>query len=83
MISYSFTLIQGFHQRCPLLMNLRIIVAEILTIFVDADTRIKGMQIRGHEIKMVIFADDATICLRDFSCLTKIEFFYLKKKLFK
>ena len=54
-------------------MLLCIIVAEVLAIFIDADTRIKGIQIGDHEIKIVNFADDTTIFLRDFSCLTKIE----------
>ena len=41
--------------------------------FIDADTRIKGIQIGDREIKIVNFAYDITIFLRDFSCLTKIE----------
>ena len=73
LLSDSFTLIQGFHQGCPLSMLLWIIVAEVLAIFIDADTRIKGIQIGDHEIKIVNFAYDTTIFLRDFSCLTKIE----------
>ena len=35
--------------------------------------RIKGIQIGDHEIKIVNFADNTTIFLRYFSCLTKIE----------
>ena len=54
-------------------MLLSIIVTEVLVIFIDVDTRIKGMQIGDHKIKIVKFADDATIFLRDFSCLNKIE----------
>ena len=53
-------------------MLLCIIVAEVLTIFIDANTRIKGIQIGDHEIKIVNCADDTTIFLRNFSCLTKI-----------
>ena len=51
-----------------------IIVAELLAIFIDADTRIKSIQIGDHEIKIVNFVDDTTIFLRDFSCLTKKQF---------
>ena len=65
LLSESFTLIQGFHQGFPLSM-LCIIVAEILT-------RIKGIQIGDHEVKIVNFADDTTIFLRDFSCFTKTK----------
>ena len=69
MISYFFTLIQGFHQGCPLSMLLCIIVAKILAIFIDVDTSIKD--IINHEIKMIIFTNDITIFFRDVSCFTK------------
>ena len=48
-------------------------MAEVLGIFIDANMRIKGIQIGDHEIKIVNFAHDTTIFLRDFSCLTEIE----------
>ena len=48
-------------------------MAEVLAIFIDANTRIKGMQIVDHEIKIVNFAYDTTIFLRDYCCLTRIE----------
>ena len=51
-------------------MWLYIIMSEVLAILTDADTRIKGMQIRDYEIKIVNFADDATIFITGFSCLT-------------
>ena len=43
LLSKSFTFIQGFHQGCPLSVLLCITVAEVLAIFIDADTRIKGI----------------------------------------
>ena len=61
LLSESFTLIQGFHQGCPRSMLLCIIVTEVLAIFTDGDTRIKGIQIGDQEIKVVNFADDTTI----------------------
>ena len=61
-LSDYFTIIQGFRQGCTLSMLISIIVAEVLAIFNDTDTRIKGIQIGNHEIKKVIFADDITIC---------------------
>ena len=70
LLSESFTFIQGFHQVCPLSILLCMIVAEVL---VDGDMKIKGIQIGDHKIKIVNFADDTTIFLRDFSCLTKTE----------
>ena len=44
----SFTLIQGFRQGCQLLLLLCIIAADVPAIFINADTRIKGIQIGGH-----------------------------------
>ena len=61
LLSESFTLIQGFHQGCPRSMLLCIIEGEVLAIFIDGDTRIKGIQIGDQEIKVVNFADDTTI----------------------
>ena len=54
-------------------MLLCIIVAEVLAIFTDVDTRIKDIQIKDHEINILNFADDTTTFLTDFSCVTKIE----------
>ena len=34
---------------------------EVLASFINANKRIKGIQIRDHEIKIVSFADDTTI----------------------
>ena len=46
LLSVSFTLIQDSTR-----MLLYIIVAEVITIFIDIDTRIKGTHIGDHEIK--------------------------------
>ena len=54
-------------------MLLCIIAIEVLAIFIDGVTRMKGMQIGDHEIKIENFADATTAFLRDFSCLIKIE----------
>ena len=40
---------------------------------IDADKRIKGIQIGDYEIKLVNFADDMTIFLRDITCFNKIQ----------
>ena len=73
LLSESFTLIQGFHQGCPLSTFLSIIVAVVLAVYIDGDMSIKGIQIVDNENKRVNFADGTTIFLRNFSCLTKIE----------
>ena len=39
---------------------------KVLATFIDADTRIKGVQIGDHELKILNFSDDITVfVLRD------------------
>ena len=59
-------------QECLLSMLLYNIMAEVLANFINADKRIKWMQIGGHEIKIVDFADNTTI-LRDITYLNRIQ----------
>ena len=47
-LSDSFSLFQRFCQGCPLSMLLWIIAVEVLAIFIDADTRIKGIPIKDR-----------------------------------
>ena len=55
-------------------MLLYIIVPEVLARLIYANKRIKGTQIGGdHEIKIVDFAEDTTILLRDIICLNRIQ----------
>ena len=50
------------------------IVAEAIVNLVNTDKRIKGIQIGDHDIKIVNFADNATIFLKYITCLlNKIE----------
>ena len=83
LLSESFKFIQGFHQGCPVSVLLCVIVAEVLEIFINVDTRIKGIQTGDHQIKIVNFADDTTIFLEDFNYLAKTELIlnYLKQLL--
>ena len=48
-------------------------MAEVLTRFVNANKRMKAIQIGDHEIKIVDFTDDTTIFLRDITCLYRIQ----------
>ena len=57
------------HQRSLLSMLLYNIAAEVLAILINADKRIKGIQIGDHDIKIVNFADNSTIFLRSITCL--------------
>ena len=55
-------------------MFLYITAAEVFASFINATKRIKGMQIGGHEIKLVNFTNDTTIfLLRDITCLDRIQ----------
>ena len=49
------------------------IAAEVLVNLINADKRIKGIQIGDHEIKIVNFADNTTIFLRYITCLNMIQ----------
>ena len=61
------------HQGCLLSMLLYNIAAEVLANLINGDKRIKEMQIRDHEIKIVNFADNTTIFLRDIAYLNRIQ----------
>ena len=45
------------------------ITVEVLANLINADKRIKGIQIGDNDIKIVNFADNTTIFLRDITCL--------------
>ena len=49
------------------------IVAQVLANSINADKRIKEIQMGYHEIKIVNLADNSTIVLRDVTCLNKIQ----------
>ena len=52
---------------------LSITAAEVLASFINTNKKIKGIQKGNHEIKIVNFADDTTISLRDITCLNRIQ----------
>ena len=53
-------------------MLLYITVVKVLAIFINADTRIKRVQIGDHETKQ-IFPMTPPLFLRDISCLTRMQ----------
>ena len=61
------------YQGCMFSMLLYNIAAEVLANLINADKRIKGIQIGDHDIKIVNFADNTTIFLRDITCLNRIQ----------
>ena len=62
-------------QGCLLSMLLYNIAAEVLANFINAMLirRIKGIQLGCHDIKIVNFADNKTISLRDITCVNRIQ----------
>ena len=60
-------------QGCLLSMLLYNITTEVLANLINVDKRIKGIQIGDHDIKIVNFADNTTIFLRDITCLNRIQ----------
>ena len=72
-LSDPFTLTQEVCQGHLFSILLYIIATEVLASFNNANKRIKGIQIRDHEIKILNFADDATIFLRDITYLDRIQ----------
>ena len=73
LLSDPFTLTQDIWQGCLFSLLLYIIAAEVFATFINANIRIKGKQIREHEIIIVNFADATTIFLRDITCLDKLQ----------
>ena len=60
-------------QRCLLSMLLYNILAEVLANLINADKRIKWMQIGEHQFKIVNFTENTTIFLRDITCLNRTQ----------
>ena len=63
--SNTFNLGSGVAQGCPLSPLLFLCVAEALTRAIKADKSIKGITVRGVEIKINQFADDTGLFLQD------------------
>ena len=55
------------------LIILYITVTEVLVIFNEADTRIKGVQIEDHEIKQQVLPMTYSYSLKEITCLTRIQ----------
>ena len=75
--------VRYWFQLSKLLYN---IAAEVLANLINADKRIKGIQIGDHEIKIVNFTDNTTIFLRDITCFYRMKAIlrlYGKDKLFQ
>ena len=72
LLSNLFTLTREVCQGYLFSMILYIVEAEVLASFINANERIKGLQTKDYGIKIVNFANDTTIFLRDITCLEVI-----------
>ena len=63
-------------QWCQLSKSLKNTAAEVLANLINADKRIKGIQIRDHEVKIVNFNDNTTTFLRDIICHNMMQVFF-------
>ena len=50
-------------------------VGQVCLLFINADKRVKGIQIGDHEIKKVNFTDNTTIFFRNIPCLNRVKLF--------
>ena len=49
------------------------IATDVLANFININKKIKEIDIGGHEVKIVNFADNTAIFLRDISCLNRMQ----------
>ena len=71
-ISKPYRMERGIRQGCAMSSLLFILVAEILAIKIRLDKNIKGIYVGNVEHKIVQYADDSTIILRDLDSITNV-----------
>ena len=75
LLSDFLTLTQDVFQGCLFSMPLYNVAVEVLASFIDANKRIKRIEIGDHDIKKVNFADDTTIFSRNITCFNGYKWF--------
>ena len=68
-LSQNFKLSRGIRQGCPISALLFLLVAEILSRKLIANSDAKGLQINNYEYKVIQLADDTTIFVKDLESL--------------
>ena len=64
-LSEYFQMERGVRQGCPISPLLFILTLELLARDIRNNTKIKGLQFAERAIKIKLYADDATLFLRD------------------
>ena len=64
-ISQAYPLGRSLRQGCPMSASLFVIVIEILAIMIRKSDNVQGIEIAESEHKIIQYADDATICVRN------------------
>ena len=67
-----FNLCRGVTQGCPLSGMLFILAVEILSCAIRSEKLIRGIQVKGKELKLTQYADDRTTFVKDGASLGKL-----------
>ena len=68
-ISNFFKLSRAIRQGCPVSALLFLFVAEVIAIQIRNNKEISGIKLNDHEYKILLMADDTTLCLSNISSL--------------
>ena len=63
---------RGIRQGCPVSCLLFLLVIEVLGTMIRKSVDIKGIIVSTNEHKLIQFADDATICVRDIDSIPHV-----------
>ena len=64
-MSEQFMIEKGVRQGCPLSTTLFNICIETLSSYINRESNIKGIDVKGQENKQTYFADDGTFLKMD------------------
>ena len=67
-----FNLHRGVRQGCPLSGMLLILAVEILSCAIRSEKLIRGIHVKGKELKLTQYADDTTTFVKDSASLGKL-----------
>ena len=68
-ISSGYQMGRGIRQGCPLSSSLFIIAIEILALMIRKSETVQGIDMGNHTHNIIMYADDATICVRDLTSI--------------